>query len=255
MSDMRSATSIAATIKNSSWDEFQSLYAQFSCDPRKAIQTAIAARMRSHQKQQQLLAEHNHRKRYEKALNESGFKYVAGIDEVGRGPLAGPVYAAAVILDPEIDIFGIKDSKRLSAQERERLSSEIIEKSIACSIGMATHEEIDNLNILNATKLAMKRAIDGLPQRPDYLLIDALKLEIDIPQLAIIKGDDLSISIGAASIIAKVARDNLMRQLSKTYPEYHLEQNKGYGSKDHIDALKKCGPCPIHRKSFIKNLI
>jgi ribonuclease HII len=247
---------LIATLKVSTYDEYLKIKEDLKDDTRKNIQNALNSRQKKHEKELKLIEEYIKRKKYETALYKSDFKLVAGIDEVGRGPLAGPVYTAAVILDPAKDILGIKDSKKLEEAQRDQLSAEIIDKCIAYSIGIATEEEIDSMNILNATKLAMQRAVEGLSIKPDYLLIDALNLEsVSIPQLAIIKGDDLSVSIGAASIVAKVARDSYMKELATVYPEYSFEKNKGYGTKDHIDAIKKYGITKIHRKSFVKNFI
>lgn len=243
-------------LKNSSYEEFIKIKDDIREDDRKGIVNIIQKFERKFQKLKKELSEYQIRKRYENSLKEMGFNFIAGIDEVGRGPLAGPVYAAAVILDSSIDILGIKDSKKLSEAQRENLSQEIKDKSIAYSIGTASVEEIDRYNIFNATKLAMKRAIDLLSNKPDYLLIDAVSIEnIDIPQIPIIKGDDLSISIGAASIIAKVERDNYMKRISCEFPEYLLHKNKGYGTQEHIDAIKKFGIASIHRRSFVKNFI
>lgn len=243
-------------LKGCTFEEFQAIKEQLTDDTRKNIQECMLREKRRFDNEAKILEEYNRRKIYEMKLLKNNIKYIAGIDEVGRGPLAGPVYTAAVILDPNIDILGIRDSKKLSEKQREFLSEEIRQKCLCYSIGIASEEEIDEINILNATKLAMKRAIEGLPIKPDYLLIDALRLkDVDIPQIAIIKGDDLSISIGAASIVAKVERDSFMVKISQNYSEYKFESNKGYGSKEHIEALKKYGPCKIHRRSFIKNFI
>ncbi len=184
-------------------------------------------------------------------------EYICGIDEVGRGPLAGPVYAAAVILPKDVQILYINDSKKLSEKRREELYSEIMDKAIAVGIGYSTHERIDEINILQATYEAMDKAVANLSVQPELLLVDA----VHIPQLerfkqeSIIKGDAKSVSIAAASIIAKVTRDHLMAEYDEKYPGYGFASNKGYGSQDHIEALKKLGPCPIHRRSFIKNFI
>ncbi|KRQ86966.1 Ribonuclease HII [Caloramator mitchellensis] len=222
-------------------------------DSRKTVINLFDKRLNKILKENELIKEYIQRSIYEEELYKQ-YTYVAGIDEVGRGPLAGPVYAAVVILDKNKRILGIKDSKKLSEKAREKIYCEIIEKSVDYSIGIASQSEIDELNILIATKLAMIRAIENLKIKPDYLLIDAVKLDVEIPQKAIIKGDDLSVSIGAASIIAKVERDRFMKFISEKYPEYKFDENKGYGTKEHIEALKKFGPCELHRKSFIKNL-
>lgn len=177
---------------------------------------------------------------------------IAGVDEVGRGPLAGPVVTAAVILPKDFDVLGVNDSKKLSEKRREELFLQIKEKAVAVSIGIRDHQRIDEINILNATREAMTEAVAGLKVRPDVLLIDALTLEdVDIPQKGIIKGDSASISIAAASIIAKVTRDHMMVDYAELYPGYAFEKNKGYGTKAHYEGLDCQGISPIHRKSFL----
>ena len=184
------------------------------------------------------------------------YTYICGIDEVGRGPLAGPVVAGAVILPKDCDILYINDSKKLTAAKREELYDEIMEKAVAAGIGMVSPQRIDEINILQATYEAMREAISKLEPAPDILLNDAVTIpEVTIPQVPIIKGDAKSISIGAASIIAKVTRDRLMVEYDQILPEYGFASNKGYGSAEHIAALKKYGPSPIHRRSFIQNFI
>ena len=184
------------------------------------------------------------------------YTYICGIDEVGRGPLAGPVVAGAVILPKDCDILYINDSKKLTAAKREELYDEIMEKAVAAGIGMVSPQRIDEINILQATYEAMREAISKLEPAPDILLNDAVTIpEVTIPQVPIIKGDAKSISIGAASIIAKVTRDRLMVEYDQILPEYGFASNKGYGSAEHIVAIKEYGPCPIHRKTFIKNFI
>ncbi len=193
-------------------------------------------------------------KKYEKEYAEYG--YICGIDEVGRGPLAGPVVAGAVILPKDCDILYINDSKKLTAAKREELYDIIMEKAVAVGIGMASPARIDEINILQATYEAMREAISKLCVRPDLLLNDAVTIPgVDIRQVPIIKGDAKSISIGAASIVAKVTRDRMMVEYDKIMPEYGFASNKGYGSAEHIAALKKVGPSPIHRASFIKNFV
>jgi len=191
----------------------------------------------------------------EAELRKKGYKAIAGVDEVGRGPLAGPVVAAAVIMPEDFDIPGIDDSKKLSEKKREELYEIIKEKAVAYSIGIVEHEVIDEVNILQATKLAMKKAIAGLSVKPDYVLFDAVKLEeIDVPQESIIKGDAKVLAIAAASIIAKVTRDRMMVEYAKEYPWYAFEKNKGYGTKAHYEGIYAKGTCPIHRMTFLKNL-
>lgn len=195
--------------------------------------------------------------KFEREYTEKGYSLIAGIDEAGRGPLAGPVVAAAVILPNDELIEGINDSKKLSEKKREKLYDEITSKAIAWAVGIVDNETIDKINILEATRLAMHNAIEGLNVKPEYILIDAEK-KVDtngIPYLPIIKGDALSISIGAASIIAKVTRDRMLYEYDKEYPEYGFAKHKGYGTKVHIDAIKEHGLCKIHRKSFTTNFI
>ncbi|HPU41627.1 MAG TPA: ribonuclease HII [Acetivibrio clariflavus] len=193
-------------------------------------------------------------RRYEKEAYSEGVKYIAGIDEAGRGPLAGPVVAAAVILPENVFINGLNDSKKLSEKQREKLYSEITEKAISYEVGIVDEKIIDELNILNATKMAMEIAVESLKVKPGLLLIDSVKLDsLKIPQKSIVKGDSLSISIAAASIITKVTRDRLLEEMDSIYPEYGFKKHKGYGTKEHIEAIRKFGICPIHRISFTKN--
>ncbi len=193
--------------------------------------------------------------KYELECLSQGYKYIAGVDEVGRGPLAGPVVCAAVIMPIDDLIEGIDDSKKLSEKKRNMLSDLIKQKAICYNIEEISPEKIDEINILEATKLCMKNALEGLSIKPDVALIDALKLDFDIPVVNIIKGDFLSYSIGAASIIAKVYRDNLMVQMAEKYPQYSFEKHKGYGTAAHISAIKEFGATPIHRRSFIKKFV
>ena len=193
--------------------------------------------------------------RYERALLEQGVKYIAGVDEVGRGPLAGPVVCCAVImpLDENELVVGVDDSKKLSAKKREELSEEIKKRAISYTVVEIDEKTIDEINILEATKLGMKRAIESLPIAPEIVLTDGnMTLDISFPQKSIIHGDALSYSIGSASIIAKVHRDALMDEYAKKYPHYAFEKNKGYGTKAHIDGIKEHGLCPIHRRTFTK---
>lgn len=184
------------------------------------------------------------------------YDYIAGIDEVGRGPLAGPVVTCAVILPKGERILYVNDSKKLSASKREELYDIIMEKALAVSIGMESPQTIDDINILQATYKAMQISVNNLKIKPDIILNDAVTIpEIMIPQVPIIKGDAKSITIASASIIAKVTRDRMMVEFDKLYPQYDFAGNKGYGSERHIEALKKYGPCPIHRRSFIRNFI
>ena len=188
---------------------------------------------------------------FEQEARRCGYRRIAGIDEAGRGPLAGPVVAAAVILPVHVRLVGVDDSKQLSEAERERLYPAILEKAVGVGIGVADAGEIDTLNILEATRLAMRRAIEKMAPLPDYLLTDAVILpEIRIPLRPIIKGDALSLSIAAASIIAKVTRDRLMAAYHELFPQYNFLSHKGYGTAEHLQMLAQFGPCSIHRRTF-----
>ncbi len=192
---------------------------------------------------------------YEKELLNNGVYLIAGMDEAGRGPLAGPVTAACCIMDLTDIIDGVDDSKKLTEKKRDLLFDRIKEKAICHSIINADENVIDEINILNATKKAMTEAVNSLFPFPQYLLVDAVKHDFGVPYKAIIHGDALSYSIAAASILAKVSRDRLMTEYAEKYPEYGFDKHKGYGTKAHIEAIKKYGPCPIHRMSFIKNFL
>ena len=191
---------------------------------------------------------------YEREYESHG--WICGIDEVGRGPLCGPVVASAVILPKDCQILYLNDSKKLSEKKREELYDVIMEQAVAVGIGMASPQRIDEINILQATYEAMRQAISSLKVKPAVLLNDAVTIpEVEIPQIPIIKGDAKSVSIAAASIIAKVTRDRMMVEYDRIYPGYDLASNKGYGTKVHMEALKTVGPCEIHRRTFIKNII
>lgn len=189
-------------------------------------------------------------KEFENELYENGIKYIAGTDEVGRGPLVGPVVTAAVILPREFYDERINDSKKLTEKKRELLYDVIMENAVSVGIGISSEDVIDEINILEATKKAMIEAVNNLSVKPEHLLIDAVKLNIDIPQTSIIKGDAKSESIAAASIVAKVTRDRMMVELDKMHPEYDFKHNKGYGTKKHIEAIEKYGILKEHRKTF-----
>ncbi|MEG2538103.1 MAG: ribonuclease HII [Clostridium sp.] len=252
---MESIKEISQKIENATREEFESIKEVLKEDTRKGVIAAIKKKENKIIKLEKEIKEYKFRQRYEIDLFKKGYKYIAGLDEVGRGPLAGAVYASAVILNPKSSYLGVKDSKKLSEKQREELDIKIRETALTYAIGIATPEEIDKYNILNATKMAMIRAIEALTIKPDYLLLDAIKLDINIPQTSIIKGDDNSISIGASSIIAKVARDSYMKEMGKQYPGYDFESNKGYGASKHIEGIKLLGPTPIHRNTFIKNIL
>ena len=186
---------------------------------------------------------------------EAGYALICGIDEAGRGPLAGPVCAGACILKKDEEILYLNDSKKLSEKRREALFLEIKEKALSWSVAFVDEKRIDEINILEATYEAMKKAVEGLSLRPDLLLVDAVHIpKLDIKQVSIVKGDAASVSIAAASILAKVSRDHFMKEMDEKYPEYGFSKHKGYGTKAHYEALKKYGPSPIHRMTFLKNL-
>lgn len=189
----------------------------------------------------------------EKKYLNSGVNFIAGVDEVGRGPLAGPVVCAAVIMPLDDIIAGVTDSKKLSEKRREELSALIIKKAIAYSIFQVSEKEIDEINILQAVKKCMTGAVQGLSVAPDIVLVDGLNIGLSYNAEYIVKGDLKSYTIGCASIVAKVYRDNLMTEQAKTFPDYGFEKHKGYGTKAHIDKIKEIGPCSLHRKTFIKN--
>ncbi len=192
---------------------------------------------------------------YENMLKEQGYSIVCGVDEAGRGPLAGPVFAAAVILPDNLDDLGINDSKKLSEKKRDALFEIIREKALAYSISSADEKEIDEINILNATFLAMKRAVEGLSVKPDIALIDGnRKANTGVEEMTLVKGDAKSISIAAASILAKVSRDRYLLELDKQYPEYQFGKHKGYPTALHYEMIKEYGISPVHRLSFLKNL-
>ena len=235
----------------SEWDALCGLYAS---DERRGVQNLIAGCRKKQaaldRERERLYAMKAYERKYEQ------YTYICGIDEAGRGPLAGPVVARAVILPRDCEILHLNDSKKLSAARREELYDEIMEKAVSVGVGMASPARIDEINILQATYEAMRQAVDSLSTEPELLLNDAVTIpEMTIPQVPIIKGDAKSVSIAAASIIAKVTRDRLMIQYDDILPGYGFAQNKGYGSKEHIEALKSLGPTPIHRHSFIGHFV
>lgn len=192
----------------------------------------------------------------ERRLRSEGYRLIAGIDEAGRGPLAGPVYAAAVILPEECVIEGLNDSKKLSEKRREELYDIIIEKAVAYNIQSVSEKIIDEVNILNAVFIAMNKASQALSPQPDYVLVDGNRIkDMIFPCETVVKGDSKSINIAAASILAKVSRDKYITEISDKYPEYNFAKHKGYGTKEHVEALKKYGPCEIHRKTFLKKIL
>ncbi|WP_421384561.1 ribonuclease HII [Bacillus salacetis] len=240
------AEEIIKEITNEDDGRFQS----FLQDDRKGIQKIVARWYSDREKQRVLQEEFAHMSSFEKDLRLQGFDLIAGIDEVGRGPLAGPVVAAAVVLPSDFHLLGINDSKKLSEKQREDFYDYITQEAIAWGTGIISPQEIDELNIYQASKKAMTAALKSLGMNPDYLLIDAMELGSPYPEMSLIKGDARSISIAAASIVAKVTRDRMMEEYSRTYSGYGLEKNMGYGTKEHLEGLKNQGPSPIHRKSF-----
>lgn len=233
---------------------WEALYPDYDKDPRAGVQKLILSMKKQKAAWEQELIRLDGMKQYEKKYQS--YDQICGIDEAGRGPLAGPVVAAAVILPKDCTILYANDSKKLSAKRREELYDEIMEKAVSVGVGMASPQRIDEINILQATYEAMREAVGGLSVEPDLLLNDAVTIpDVLIPQVPIIKGDAKSISIACASIIAKVTRDRLMLEYDKILPEYGFASNKGYGSRDHIEALKQNGPSPIHRKSFITHFV
>lgn len=246
--------SIKALLKETEDANLDAFIQMYQDDERSGVQKIVESARKRLNKLEAEKARIEQLKFYEKKYQD--YEFICGIDEVGRGPLAGPVMAGAVILPKDCDILYINDSKKLSEAKREALYEEIMEKAVAVAIGVNTPERIDEINILQATYEAMREAISNLSQQPDLLLNDAVTIpEVTIRQIPIIKGDAKSISIGAASIVAKVTRDRLMVEYDKMYPQYGFASNKGYGSAEHIEALKKYGPTPIHRRSFIKNFL
>lgn len=219
-------------------------------DSRKGVQTALKQLHRRLEQEQAALEAFQQRFKYERYYWQAGSRYVAGMDEVGRGPLAGPVVTCAVILDENFDLVGVTDSKQLTRQEREKLYLKIVDEALEVSIAVNDREVIDDMNIYAATQDAMIRAINNLHHHPDHLIVDAVPLDIDIPQTTLIKGDQKSISVAAASIVAKEYRDHLMRDYDQVYPGYGFAQNMGYGTKDHLAGLAAQGASPIHRHSF-----
>lgn len=245
---------IKEEFKAASVSKLPSLIEKYIDDDRASVKTILKSANKRIAEYEKEVLRTEAMKKYEKEYSQ--YEYICGIDEVGRGPLAGPVVTGAVILPKDCDILYLNDSKQLSEKKREELYDVIMEKAVAVKIGYNSHERIDEINILQATLEAMRKSIEEMDPKPDLLLNDAVNIPgISIRQVPIIKGDAKSISIAAASIIAKVTRDRLMVEYDKQYPEYGFASNKGYGSQAHIEAIKKYGPCPIHRRSFIGNFL
>lgn len=251
---MNSISDIKNELKELEIDALDGFISKYSDDERSGVKALVKKAEKQIKDYEAELERIKKLSFYENKYKDCEF--ICGVDEVGRGPLAGPVVAGVVILPKDCDILYINDSKKLSAKKREELYDEITKKAVAWSTALCTPEEIDAINILQATYNAMKMAIHQLNPQPDILLNDAVKIpDVDIKQVPIIRGDSSSISIGAASIVAKVTRDRMMVEYDKIYPGYDFASNKGYGSAKHIEALKKLGPTPIHRKTFIQNFI
>lgn len=250
----KSMKEIRLEFEKAGWEEYAMLFQVYEDDERAGVRQLIEKYRR---KEEKLLLEKKRIRqmmRYEEEY--AACQYICGIDEVGRGPFAGPVVAGAVILPKGCEILYVNDSKQLSAKKREELYDVIMEKAIAVGIGASSPARIDEINILQATYEAMQKAVAELKTVPDLLLNDAVTIPgIEIPQVPIIKGDEKSISIAAASIIAKVTRDRMMEEYDKLLPGYGFAANKGYGSAEHIRALQKLGPSPIHRRSFVRKYI
>ena len=254
MDTKESIQAIRNRLEQTKVEELLDFIALYEADERSGVQKLVSTARKRKESYLEELARTESLKKYEKEYDN--YLYICGIDEVGRGPLAGPVVAGAVILPKDCRILYINDSKKLSAAKREELYDEIMEHAVATGIGMASPERIDEINILQATYEAMRQAIGNLKVAPDLLLNDAVTIpKMEIPQVPIIKGDAKSISIGAASIIAKVTRDRMMEEYDRIFPGYGFAGNKGYGSAEHIAALQKLGPTPIHRRSFITHFV
>ena len=222
---------------------------ELRADERKGVQKLLISYERRQAKRAQAVAQFQNRFSYEKKFWQKS-QLVAGVDEVGRGPLAGPVVTAAVILPHNFDLIDVNDSKKLSPKKRKELFPKILAKAVSVSVGLANNDVIDRINIYEADRLAMAHAVQGLKVKPAALLVDAMNVPLNIPQVKLIHGDAKSNSIAAASIVAKVFRDNLMDAYGEVYPEYDFKHNAGYGTREHMEALKKYGPTPIHRRSF-----
>ena len=251
---MEAISQIKAKLDTSEEQVLLSFVKEYEADERQGVKKLVQKAQKEYDALQKEKLRMEQMKQYER--KHASCEYIAGIDEVGRGPLAGPVVTCAVILPKDCDLLYINDSKQVPESRREILAEQIKECAVAYSIGIKDHQVIDEINILQATYQAMQQAVRGLSVTPDLLLVDAVTIpDLTIPQVPIIKGDAKSISIAAASIVAKVTRDHMMMEWDKDYPEYDFASNKGYGSKKHIEAIKKYGPCPIHRQSFIHNFL
>ncbi len=244
---------IKSLLSDANFEQYPNMLNELAEDERAGVQKIVLQYSAKYQKHLLELKRIENLKRIEETLYEEGYRFIAGTDEVGRGPLCGPVVSAAVIMPRESSIAYINDSKQVSEKKREELYERIMSEAISVGIGIVEHDVIDEINILNATKLSMRKALDDLSIKPDLLLLDALRIDADIQQRSYIKGDATVYTIAAASIIAKVTRDRMMIQYHELYPQYRFDSNKGYGSAEHIEAIRTHGACPIHRRSFITN--
>jgi len=252
---MKTVKEIKAELDLVNISEITPLLDTYRCDTRSGVQSLIKDYEKKLSKYNAEIQRIKNISRYEDFLYSKGCKYIAGIDEVGRGPLAGPVVTCAVILPKDCIIMGINDSKKLSEKKREELCKEIKQKALAISLAMSNVNTIDTINILQATLKAMQKSVNNLSIEPEHVLVDAVRIpDISMGQTDIIKGDENSISIAAASIVAKVTRDHMMEEFHQLYPKYCFDKNKGYGTPEHIEAIKKHGLCPIHRRTFVKNI-
>ncbi len=252
---IKSINDIKKEFENTPIHNILSLIEIYQTDNRKGVENIIKSYKNKLLKYEKEVLRTENMKIYEKEAYLQGKNFVAGIDEVGRGPFAGPVVTACVILPKDFNILGINDSKKLSEDKRKELFIKIKDNALDITINMEDNNIIDSINILEATKKSMLKNIEDLKQKPDYLILDAIKLDTNIPYISMAKADEKSISVAAASIIAKVTRDEYMKKMNDIYPQYKFHINKGYGTKEHIEAIKKYGPCPIHRKTFIKNYL
>lgn len=246
---------IKAEIESAAPEQRKALLEEYTADSRKGVQNLIEKYHKQEMALQKELQRLEQMRFFEKKY-QNEFAYICGIDEAGRGPLAGPVVAGACILPVDCEILYLNDSKKLCAQKRELLYDEICEKAITYGVGIVSAQRIDEINILQATYEAMQQAIEKMDITPDILLVDAVTIpKVPMKQVGIVKGDAKSVSIAAASILAKVTRDRIMTEFDEVYPEYGFAKHKGYGSATHIEAIKKIGPCPLHRETFIKNFV
>ncbi|MDQ0206364.1 ribonuclease HII [Alkalicoccobacillus murimartini] len=246
----QSIREIKQQLASASTSEARSYIQQLEEDPRKGVQSLLKQYKREQEKKDELLAMFERMQEYEREITNQGFQCIAGLDEAGRGPLAGPVVAAAVILPADTTLVGLTDSKKLSKKKREFYFDEIKRQAIAYSIQEVDVELIDEINIYQATKRAMQLAVSDLSVQADYLLLDAMNLPIEVEQTSLIKGDQKSLSIAAASVLAKVWRDRLMEKLDQEYPQYGFATHAGYGTASHLQALKNYGVTPAHRRTF-----